>query len=261
MSAKQAHYVRKFFNAIDHPLWTVKAISRVGGRHETWSGQTPETILEKLPTLGKMNLSGCDIFIQAEAVDGLYRVINVDDIAKTKYKMLLAANACAIVQTSKDNLQGWFCLSSQVPKKHALQISQHLCATFQGDRISAANVDRAGRMPGFSNCKPGKPLERGKCPFVVLLRAMSREIRAVPFREIASGQPKHGKPESSAIEDRSHRDFAIACRMAESGAAIMEIEAWLAENSEKGISRPDYCQLTAVNAYNHVAEKVAKCGG
>jgi len=261
MSAKQTHIVRKFLNAIEHPLWTVKAISRTGGTHSTWTEQAPTGILKLLQILGRMNFDGCDIFVQPETVGGLYQVINVDDIAKSKYKTLIAAGASAIVQTSENNLQGWFRLASPVPKEHALFISQHLCATFQGDRVSAANVNRAGRLPAFSNCKPGKPLERGKLPFVVLLRARALTIPPLPIVGASSIQAPPAKTgiSTNGTIDRSRRDFADACRMAENGASIEQIDAWLSANSEKGANRPDYCQLTATNAYNHVADKNAKC--
>lgn len=103
------------------------------------------------------------------------RITLLDDLDIDHIKQLEHMNfaPAAVVETSRDNFQGWVRLlppgAPEPSREVATQVSRSLTKAFGGDP-AAVGAERFGRLPGFVNRKP-KHDRAGKGPWVTLKAA------------------------------------------------------------------------------------------
>ena len=125
----------------------------------------------------------------------------------------------------------------------------------------AADGHPFGRLPGTTNRTPGLELANGKAPFAKLARVHPErkvqlpgiDVQAPPATEPAA-QAAGGSVRCGRVRrDQSAIDFAIACRLAETGRTDAEIAAVIRSASHDAkADRPEYIARTIAAARRRV---------
>ena len=217
---------------------------------------TLEQVARALGWLAARNAGGSCVYTRPSLSLDHHPWILVDDLDKDTFARLDERTPAGIVvETSPGALQAWVRVDPAQPAPARSAIAEHLASTYGGD-ADALSRSQFGQVAGTTNRKPGRTLATGLAPFAVLRRAdpgprtsfdrlgLWLEIRPLP----GSHHTPVTAPRSSDDrrgQDRSARDFAIACRLVETGegddairAAIEAVTEALQHDAEPLHSKP-----------------------
>lgn len=250
--------IRKFVRCLGADRWDIRAIpDKDSGdpcRYNLGCDSARLISEKEIAALGWHNCQGRNIYCRPVLSDaGQTRWLLLDDVPKSQKKALKERQACALVCTSKGNLQAWFRLKEPVTREVARAMCLNLCATFGADLRAANNPDQVGRLPGFTNRKPKRVAENaGVPPLCVLVFGEGVDadipIPAVSEPSASPLPPVLSIPKNTGL-DRSAIDWFAVRRLIEGGMTDENaLVDWMLHNSEKGRCNSYYCQLTVSRA-------------
>ena len=194
-----------------------------------------------------------------------YRYVLIDDLSQQNLDSLCEDYPPALsMMTSPDNYQAWVALpdvAGELSREKIRAIARYLAERYDGDPGSA-EPDHLGRLPGFTNRKPKYQQPNGMFPFVKVIHDTGTSLSNDQYQQLLAASADYEttpasfpQSASSAVHvgdsnDRSARDWAIACKMRDSGKSLEDIERALLKISDKAQERPEYARLTAQSAFN-----------
>ncbi len=157
--------VRRTLAAVDAPLYDIGILTD-RGMFPRLDALTAAQCIARLRYLKYRNANGAHIYFRPS---GERRYTLLDDLSLAAIASLTAEGfePCAVVETSRDNFQGWLKHSRLLTKELGTFAAQLLAQRFGAD-LSAADWRRFGRLPGFTNRKQQHRTETGLYPFVRL---------------------------------------------------------------------------------------------
>lgn len=225
---------------------------------------------------------GEGIFIRPAAAE-FGNLVLVDDLTEpniVKIRSLLLP--AAIVETSPNNYQAWIKFDSPADQNFRTRIAKYLAQKLQADP-GAASWRQFGRCPGFNNTKPEHRKPNGFFP-VAKLTFTSAIVHPLPG--LTQAQKKPIRPAQRQVvndvrradegldlssldytskyedftqhlqtEDRSERDFGVACEALKFGLAVAQVRELLWQSPSLANRKKDpncYLDLTLEAAYNSV---------
>ena len=249
-----------FSAAPDVELFDVEAFDHRRGVMDPRYGWTRSKVWKATGWMAARNATGSSIYVRPSRDIETHPWILVDDLtASTLAELQIQTPAGIVVETSPKSFQAWIRIQSAVEYNIRTSIARSFAARYSADP-GAVGGTQYGRMPGTTNQKPERRLANGLAPFARLRHSSDRDVAHVeiPAGTDAADAPRQ-TPSSSAAgnrrPDRSQRDFAIACRLAETGATDAEIAAAIqAVRRDPKSQRRDYIEITIRKARCHVGE-------
>ena len=189
--------------------------------------------------LAARNATGSSCYIRpAQAIDNTSWVL-VDGLTPATLNRLSDAHSPNIVvQSAVESFQAWLRLEEPVDFTLRIDIARFFTREIGGDP-NAVNGAQFGHLPGTTNRMPSR-VRAGRAAFVILRSTSSAAVTPVPVgasrtdgRDHMGGREGDGQKgwavqHIERAEDRSDRDFAIACRLIETGADDHTIAATIA---------------------------------
>lgn len=213
-------------------------------------------VIELIDVLRVKNAKRTDILIAIH--DERPPVVLIDDIeAEALNALCLVLKPRALVQTSPGSLQAWVAVPSGID---ALQYSRGLARRF-GTDAGAVGAHQPGKLAGFANRKPSRALSSGHGPWVELLEVDQNagppppavvaeivDLGRLEKRPATSINSKSASARTGPDQSPSGRDFALVCRMLESGRPIADVEAALRRSANLRGKWEGYVQRTLAAA-------------
>ena len=194
-----------------------------------------------------------------------YRYVLIDDLSHQSLDSLCENYPPALsTMTSPENYQAWIALpdaAGELSRDRIRTIARYLAERYDGDPGSA-EPDHLGRLPGFTNRKAKYQQPNGMYPFVKVVHDTGTTLSNARYHQLLTASADYitdtaSFPKSASCaahvgdsNDRSARDWAIACKMRDSGKSLEDVERALLKISEKARERPEYARLTAQSAFN-----------
>ena len=183
--------------------------------------------------LAARNASGSSCFIRPARTIAQSRWVLVGGLTIAALNRLTDAHTPSMVVQTVDSFQAWLRLEVAVDAITRLDVVRSLTRELGGE---SATLDRAqfGRLPGTTDRTPSR-VRDGRAKFVVLHSTSRTAAIPIPPDETRiAGRRKGGGEDDEAeggkddIATSGDRDFAIACRLLENGAADHTIAAAIA---------------------------------
>ena len=214
--------------------------------------------------LAARNTTGSSCFVRpARAIDKTSWVL-VDSLRAATLKRLSAAHPPhMVVQTAVESFQAWLRIKEPLDVATRIDVARAITREIGGDP-DTVDVTQFGHLPGMTNRMPSEARE-GRPAFVVLRSTSSAAVTPIPVgasrtdgRDHAWGREDDSwkrwtERDTERADDRSDRDFAIACRLLEAGADDHTIVATIA--AVRGFDprcRGDYIARTVRAARRHI---------
>ena len=261
MTPASLRQIRTLLDLWETGRYDIGALDHASDRmslREDWSrGQ----VLHARGWIAARNATGSSIYARPARSLGRHPWVLVGALdAEARRRIEHGHPPAALVETSPGRWQAWVRLEAALGADGRIAAARRLAREYAGDS-KAADGHPFGRLPGATNRTPGLELVNGKAPFAKLARVHPERSIQLPGSDVQDATATEPAAQAAresvrcgrVRRDQSAIDFAIACRLAESGRTDAEIAAVIrSARHDAKADRPEYIARTIAAARRRV---------